>query len=503
MSVASDQWPRPLVSMATTVSFSSKAAVAPAPSFRTQVVTSACAQVPASCSAALSEAPNTNGTKGCWIHGFQSVKSDTADTEQVQYSDVKAMPIRIMTRSPAPRSLPPIATVGRFYAAPPLHTDGDTSAWTVQPMPSSVHKIPSKTVRSTICPTRTRTHASVTAVSNSPLSVSSRAQSPFHHRPSLADTPTLACTVTLEELLTDTRQYPLSLNEFRRYMISQYTDEMVEFLLDVKKYKTDTITVMSRQEKEVAGTVLRGESTAEGIKRISSEKDRILQRYLAAGSEREINVSWDVRKVIEQLNLCSPSNAVSPTTSAYDCVLASPSMPYSQFSASLTSNVSSSALLTVFDQAVREICDLTEQGKFVQRFWRQQTRNIDQRDINLRYIIGSIHLIVACAIVLTLILTSSVRWYRFFAFPLNFYGAMTLCIARCGVCPILTSLRSRIPDQDGKWDWWTVVSGRCDSELCRVVDVDVMKEMNEVAKKVWIKALLMSSLLTTAYLALP
>ena len=400
------------------------------------------------------------------------------------------------TTASSPHLLPPLASPSRSSARSPQAADdgrGDSFALFLHPASTPGRPIPSQSVSSASQPTHARTRSTSTAISVSRLNPSSH--SPSHHQQ--ASISAAACKLTLDELLANKRQSPLSLDEFRRFMVSQYTDEMVEFLLDVGQFKADIVKVMDRDEKDrkakKASTAVAGESVEAGVRRVKAEKDRILHRFLVAGSEREINLSCDMRTAIEQLNQRSYSCSVSLTAAEQDPAPAIHS----------TQPVPLPALLTLFDPAVREMYDLIDQGKFVPRFWQQQTRNIDQRDINLRYIAGIIHLTIALTITAVLILTSTVRWYRLCVLPFNFYGSMTSVIAHCGVCPKLAAMQMRIPDRGGKWGWWTVVQGRCDDEQCRVGDGEVAKEMQRTAGRVWKKALLISSLLTAVYVALP
>jgi len=311
--------------------------------------------------------------------------------------------------------------------------------------------------------------------------------------------------LTLDELLAGSRPYPLSLSEFRRFMLSQFTDEMVEFLLDARKFKAEVSKVMEREEKERktkrTSVAVGGDTVEAEVRRLNEEKDRILARYLVAGSEREINLSCDMRTAIELLNLWSYSCTRSPTASLHTSTTAS-APPNPRPISTVTCGVPPSALLTLFDPAVREVCELIDQGKFVSRFWHAQTRNIDQHDIRIRCVTGTVCLTLALAITLACLLSSSIRWYRLCAWPFNFYGATTLAIAHCGVCPKLASLRRRIPDSGGKWGWWAVVRGHCVVQ-CAVADVELMQETEWLVRRMWMEALLVSSVLTAVYVAVP
>ena len=176
------------------------------------------------------------------------------------------------------------------------------------------------------------------------------------------------CKLTLDELLCDARRYPLSLNEFRHYMREQYADELLDFLIEVRTFEAEVHELMEKEEKEKDRSTQKGIATVASNDRlvtINAEKDRLLERYLMAGSECEINVSSNLRASIEHLFLSTSSCTVSrsPTASNMQTPAASiTSTPTLRPAPTVRCLMPSSVLLTLFDPAVQEVVELIGTG---------------------------------------------------------------------------------------------------------------------------------------------
>ena len=109
----------------------------------------------------------------------------------------------------------------------------------------------------------------------------------------------------------------------------------------------------------------------DGACRAIALKDDLIRRFIAVGSEREINLSETMRRRLldanEQYGRQHAQSANSPSAAHHDLV-----------------HYDLPVLSALFDDAEAEVIKLLEQGRYVQLFYREQTRNIDMREITLR-----------------------------------------------------------------------------------------------------------------------
>ena len=277
----------------------------------------------------------------------------------------------------------------------------------------------------TSLPALKRLVASTSAASSgAPSTYSSPKQSASTKSASLSRPPPvslLTSTLTLPQLLADSRLFPLNQSEFRRFLVRSYVDELLEFLVTLAAYKTDLTALQLKAGKlNTAPAVCMEEK-----RRLIALKDMLLHRFIRVGSERELNLSERMRQQLldtddeyrERYSSCD-------NTGSYD---------YYDF----THHKDVPILLALFDEAEREVVRLIEQGSYVELFYKQQTRNIDAREIAFRKYQGVALMALSVALTVVLLLTVHARWYRLLVIPTLFIASTSLLTAQCGVCPML------------------------------------------------------------------
>ena len=231
----------------------------------------------------------------------------------------------------------------------------------------------------------------------------------------------LTSTLTLSQLLSDSRLFPLNQSEFRRFLVRCYVDELLEFLLTLRSYKADLTALQLKAAKLSAGPVL----CMEEKRRLIEVKDGLLRRFICVGSERELNLSERLRQQLLAANDDYHSRYIDNDNirnfSYYD----------------FTHHRDLPILLSLFDEAELEVIKLLEQGSYVALFYQQQTRNIDAGEISFRRNQGIALLLLSLIITLVLLLTVQARWYRLFIVAPLFVASTSLLTAHCGVCPML------------------------------------------------------------------
>ena len=58
-------------------------------------------------------------------------------------------------------------------------------------------------------------------------------------------------------------------------------------------------------------------------------------------------------------------------------------------------------------------------------------------------------------------------------------------------------------NEDGKYSWWIVASGQCDSDVCQVRDAEVQREMAHAVKAISVRGLVLTSALTILFVGIP
>ena len=318
-----------------------------------------------------------------------------------------------------------------------------------------------------------------------PVTLSSSASLSIPSKSSLSSSSPLTSTLTLTQLLSDSRLFPLNQSEFRRFLVRLYVDENLDFLLRVRAFRA-SLRGLESKAKYGAVEVVKADKLA-----AIADKDAIVRRFVEPGSEREVNLSSALRKDVQaraaQYNATYRDNANPNNFQAYD----------------FATHKDLPLLSSAFDDAEAEVVRLLEQGGYVQRFYAQQTRNIDAREVQFRKWQGIGLMLLALCLTLVLILTVQQRWWRLLVFPILFIASTSLLTAQCGVCPMLQLQRRMISGGDGAGDWWSVASGKCSEETCGVKDEEVRNDMAKAVRSLSIKGIALAVALTALYVGIP
>ena len=58
-------------------------------------------------------------------------------------------------------------------------------------------------------------------------------------------------------------------------------------------------------------------------------------------------------------------------------------------------------------------------------------------------------------------------------------------------------------NSDGKYSWWIVASGQCESDVCHVRDEEVQREMALAVRAISLKGLALTAALTVLFVGVP
>ena len=277
--------------------------------------------------------------------------------------------------------------------------------------------------------------------------------------------------------------------DFRRFLVQSYVDELLDFLLTPRRYRVELGAVQRSTSQSHSSLAAR----MDGACRAIALKDELIRRFIAVGSEREIHLSESMRRQLldadERYQSLYAQSANSPSEAQYDFV--QHDLP---------------ALSELFDAAEAEVVRLLEQGRYVQLFYRQQTRNIDSRERTLRTRQAIVLALLSLALTVALLLTEEVRWYRLCAIPPLLLATTSLLTAQCGVCPFLELQGTRSPASaaDGqKASWWLVASGQCNGDVCQVRDAEVRRKLAVAVKAIGLRSLLLTAALSFLCVGVP
>jgi hypothetical protein len=180
--------------------------------------------------------------------------------------------------------------------------------------------------------------------------------------------------LTLEELVQNTRRYPLDRKSFLQFLKALHSEENFEFLVDIYEWK-------------------QGECDRERTK-------FLVEKYIQEGSEHQINLPAQIRKKI---------------LSTWE------------------RNISES----LFEEAESEIASVFNSNFFVNQFLKESVRNIDEKEAKARIWIGFFNVLLWVGISILLSFSCASIWYRFLLVFPAFFGNANIIQSRGRFCIVL------------------------------------------------------------------
>lgn len=173
-------------------------------------------------------------------------------------------------------------------------------------------------------------------------------------------------SVSLPELVEGARKYPLTADEFRKFLATQYCEENFEFLLDVKDYKGGKIP-----PKDKASLMV--------------------ETYIKEGASKEINIRSDMRtSTLEKARaVIQGVEDVAPEASS------------------------------VFDPPAAEVGSLIKSGGYLERFFEHAAMNISPKVAFQRKLIALALTLCMLALGLGLWLGGTNRYLRILTLPFS------------------------------------------------------------------------------------